>query len=137
LQAVQGTIVVIDDEASVREVVRAYLERDGFSVFTADSGLTRLFDDLSRLADAERLAMLVTKRPLDLSSGLRSRPRPLLRSLQREVAVRPGLGERMGCLDMATVWARSSPISWRTPCAIRGRPGRSSSPPVAGGRLRS
>ena len=30
--------MVIDDEASVREVVRAYLERDGFSVFTADSG---------------------------------------------------------------------------------------------------
>jgi DNA-binding response OmpR family regulator len=34
----QGTIVVIDDEDSVREVVRAYLERDGFAVFTAENG---------------------------------------------------------------------------------------------------
>ena len=31
-------IVVIDDEESVREVVRAYLENDGFSVFTAADG---------------------------------------------------------------------------------------------------
>lgn len=36
--ALDGTIVVIDDEASVREVVRAYLERDGFLVWTAESG---------------------------------------------------------------------------------------------------
>ena len=34
----RGTIVVIDDELSVREVVRAYLERDGFAVRVADSG---------------------------------------------------------------------------------------------------
>jgi DNA-binding response OmpR family regulator len=31
-------IVVIDDEESVREVVRAYLEKDGFRVFTAADG---------------------------------------------------------------------------------------------------
>ena len=31
-------IVVIDDEESVRDVVRAYLEKDGFTVFTAASG---------------------------------------------------------------------------------------------------
>ncbi len=31
-------IVVIDDEDSVREVVRAYLEKDGFTVFTAADG---------------------------------------------------------------------------------------------------
>jgi DNA-binding response OmpR family regulator len=31
-------IVVIDDEESVRDVVRAYLERDGFTVFTAAGG---------------------------------------------------------------------------------------------------
>ncbi len=32
------TIVVIDDEASVRDVVRAYLESDGFRVFVAGNG---------------------------------------------------------------------------------------------------
>jgi DNA-binding response OmpR family regulator len=31
-------IVVIDDEESVRDVVTAYLEKDGFTVFTAASG---------------------------------------------------------------------------------------------------
>ncbi len=31
-------IVVIDDESSVREVVQAYLERDGYDVFVAGSG---------------------------------------------------------------------------------------------------
>jgi DNA-binding response OmpR family regulator len=31
-------IVVIDDESSVREVVEAYLERDGYNVFVAGSG---------------------------------------------------------------------------------------------------
>ena len=34
----RGTIVVIDDEPSVRVVVKAYLERDGFSVWAAESG---------------------------------------------------------------------------------------------------
>lgn len=42
-------IVVIDDEQSVRDVVRAYLERDGFTVFVAADGREGL-----RLA--ERLA---------------------------------------------------------------------------------
>ena len=34
----RATIVVIDDEPSVQEVVRAYLERDGFSVRVAGGG---------------------------------------------------------------------------------------------------
>jgi DNA-binding response OmpR family regulator len=33
-----GKIVVIDDEESVRDVVKAYLERDGFSVYVAANG---------------------------------------------------------------------------------------------------
>jgi DNA-binding response OmpR family regulator len=37
-----GKIVVIDDEESVREVVRAYLEKDGFHVFVAADGLEGL-----------------------------------------------------------------------------------------------
>ena len=34
----RGTIVVIEDEPSVREVVQAYLERDGFRVCVAENG---------------------------------------------------------------------------------------------------
>jgi DNA-binding response OmpR family regulator len=41
-------IVVIDDEASVQEVVRAYLEKDGYQVFVAGNGV-------EGLALAERL----------------------------------------------------------------------------------
>jgi len=37
-----GKIVVIDDEESVREVVRAYLEKDHFQVFVAANGLEGL-----------------------------------------------------------------------------------------------
>jgi DNA-binding response OmpR family regulator len=37
-----GRIVVIDDEESVRDVVRAYLEKDGFTVFVAANGRSGL-----------------------------------------------------------------------------------------------
>jgi len=33
-----GTVLVVDDEVTVREVVARYLERDGFRVFQADDG---------------------------------------------------------------------------------------------------
>jgi DNA-binding response OmpR family regulator len=36
--AENNRIIVIDDEPSVREVVTAYLEKDGFHVFTAENG---------------------------------------------------------------------------------------------------
>jgi len=34
----KATILVIDDERKIRDVVRSYLERDGYSVLVADSG---------------------------------------------------------------------------------------------------
>lgn len=36
------TILVVDDEANIRELARMYLEKDGFKVVTAISGLTAL-----------------------------------------------------------------------------------------------
>src|SRR5688572_31502317 len=38
LMAKQQTIFIVDDEATIREVVRKYLERDGFAVQEAASG---------------------------------------------------------------------------------------------------
>src|SRR3989304_2820455 len=38
LMAVNKKIVVIDDEASVQEVVRGYLEKDGYMVYVAGNG---------------------------------------------------------------------------------------------------
>ena len=38
----QPTILVVDDEPTVREVIRRYLERDGFSVREAADGQTAL-----------------------------------------------------------------------------------------------
>jgi len=33
-----ATVLVVDDERKIRDLVRAYLERDGYSVLVADSG---------------------------------------------------------------------------------------------------
>ena len=38
----QANILVVDDEATVREVVRKYLEHDGFHVIEAESGTQAL-----------------------------------------------------------------------------------------------
>jgi len=45
-QATTGTVLVVDDEQRLRELVRDYLARDGFSVLTAGDGLAAL--DLAR-----------------------------------------------------------------------------------------
>lgn len=47
-------IVVIDDEQSVQEVVRAYLEKDGYSVFVAGNGTDGL-----KLAEKLKPALVV------------------------------------------------------------------------------
>ena len=38
----KATILVVDDESPVRETVRAYLEKDGYTVYTAADGPTAL-----------------------------------------------------------------------------------------------
>lgn len=50
----QQTILVVDDEATLREVVRRYLEREAFRVIEADSGATAL-----RLLREERPDLIV------------------------------------------------------------------------------
>lgn len=57
-------IVVIDDEPSVQEVVRAYLERDGYSVFVAGNG-----GDGLRLAEKMKPALVVLDLMLPDVSG--------------------------------------------------------------------
>jgi DNA-binding response OmpR family regulator len=67
-------IVVIDDEPSVREVVQAYLEKDGFHVFTAENGADGL-----ALAERKNPALIVLDLMLpdvsgeDVCSEIRSR----------------------------------------------------------------
>jgi DNA-binding response OmpR family regulator len=57
-------IIVIDDEPSVREVVKGYLERDGFHVFTAENGRDGL-----ALAEKHRPALVVLDLMLPDVSG--------------------------------------------------------------------
>jgi DNA-binding response OmpR family regulator len=57
-------IVVIDDEPSVREVVQAYLEKDGYNVFAAASGSEGL-----ALAERIRPALIVLDLMLPDISG--------------------------------------------------------------------
>ncbi len=57
-------IVVIDDEPSVQEVVRAYLERDGYFVYVAGNG-----SDGLRLAEKTKPALIVLDLMLPDISG--------------------------------------------------------------------
>ena len=57
-------IVVIDDEPSVQEVVRAYLERDGYFVYVAGNGSEGL-----RLAEKTKPALVVLDLMLPDISG--------------------------------------------------------------------
>ncbi len=57
-------IVVIDDEPSVREVVQAYLEKDGFHVFVAEDGAAGL-----ALAERKNPALVVLDLMLPDISG--------------------------------------------------------------------
>lgn len=90
-----GTVLVVDDEAKIRELVGAYLRREGHHVLLADSGLAAL-----QLAERLRPDLLV----LDL--GLPDLPgEELLRLLRRfsEVPVimltaRAGEGDRVAGL---------------------------------------
>jgi DNA-binding response OmpR family regulator len=62
--AKNNRILVIDDEPSVREVVRAYLERDGFHVFTAENGHEGLL-----LSERQQPALIVLDLMLPDFSG--------------------------------------------------------------------
>jgi DNA-binding response OmpR family regulator len=61
---VNDKILVIDDEPSVHEVVRAYLEREGFIVYSASNGREGL-----ELADAKQPSLLVLDLMLPDVSG--------------------------------------------------------------------
>lgn len=57
-------ILIVDDEASIHEVVRAYLERDGFIVYSAHDGREGL-----ELALTKRVALIVLDLMLPDLSG--------------------------------------------------------------------
>ena len=59
------TVLVVDDEPSVRKVAAAYLEREGFAVRTASDGLDGL-----RQAEAGNLALIVLDVMLPKMNGL-------------------------------------------------------------------
>jgi two-component system, OmpR family, alkaline phosphatase synthesis response regulator PhoP len=52
--AVAGTILIIDDEASIRNVARAYLEHEGYTVLCAETG-----PDGLRMAEAHTPDLIV------------------------------------------------------------------------------
>ena len=71
-------IVVIDDEVSVQEVVRAYLEKDGYTVYVAGNGREGL-----ALAESHHADLIVLDLMLPDISGeevCEERPRPLRRT---------------------------------------------------------
>ncbi len=134
-----GTVLVVDDEAKIRELVGAYLEREGYHVLLADTGLNAL-----RLAERLRPDLLV----LDL--GLPDMPgEELLRLLRRAsdipvvmLTARASEGDRVAGLRLGADDYVTKPFSPRELVArvgavLRraggGRPGRVRT--FAGGRL--
>jgi DNA-binding response OmpR family regulator len=59
---VAGTILVVDDEASIVEVVSLYLRREGFEVLTAGDGETALATARESLPDLIVLDIMLPKR---------------------------------------------------------------------------
>ncbi len=50
-----ASILVVDDERKIRDLVRSYLERDGYSVLVADTGQRGL--ELSMRADPDLVVL--------------------------------------------------------------------------------
>ncbi|RBY92471.1 DNA-binding response regulator [Blastococcus sp. TF02-8] len=134
-----GTVLVVDDEAKIRELVGAYLEREGYHVLLAENGL-----DALRLVERLRPDLLV----LDL--GLPDIPgEELLRLLRRSsdvpvvmLTARASEGDRVAGLRLGADDYVTKPFSPRELVArvgavLRraggGRPGRV--PTFASGRL--
>jgi DNA-binding response OmpR family regulator len=134
-----GTVLVVDDEAKIRELVGVYLTREGYHVLLADTGLEAL-----RLAERLRPDLLV----LDL--GLPDIPgEELLRLLRRSsdipvvmLTARAGEGDRvaglrLGADDYVTKPFSPSELMARIEAVLRrsggGRAVRV--PTFAGGRL--
>ncbi len=66
------TILVVDDEPSIREVMSLYLSRDGFNVITAGDGVEAL--DLARASDPDLIlldVMLPYRSGLEITETLR------------------------------------------------------------------
>jgi DNA-binding response OmpR family regulator len=134
-----GTVLVVDDEAKIRDLVAAYLEREGYHAVLADTGLEAL-----RLAERLRPDLLV----LDL--GLPDIPgEELLRLLRRSsdipvvmLTARASEGDRVAGLRLGADDYVTKPFSPRELMArieaVLRRAGGGRTPRVptfAGGRL--
>jgi DNA-binding response OmpR family regulator len=84
----QHTILVVDDEPTIREVVRRYLERDGFRVFEAADGNTALTMLETHTPDLLVLdVMLPGIDGLSITRRLRDTDGPGMLTTEREVPI--------------------------------------------------
>ncbi|WP_027092434.1 response regulator transcription factor [Cohnella thermotolerans] len=60
-----GTILVVDDEREITELIKLYLEREGFAVHTSDNGA-----DAIRIADAVNPELIILDVTLGMPDGI-------------------------------------------------------------------
>ncbi len=97
-------ILVVDDEPDIRRVVRAYLERDGFSVITAGDGAEALRLARQRRPNAVVLdLMLPDVQGLDVCRQLRAESNiPVLMLTARDDITDKVVGLQIGADDYVT-----------------------------------
>ncbi len=102
--ASSGLILVVDDEPDIRRVVRAYLERDGFSVITAGDGAEALRLARQRRPNAVVLdLMLPDVQGLEVCRQLRAESNtPVLMLTARDDITDKVVGLQIGADDYVT-----------------------------------
>ena len=99
-----GLILVVDDEPDIRRVVRAYLERDGFSVITAGDGAEALRLARQRRPNAVVLDLMLPEvQGLDVCRQLRADSNtPVLMLTARDDITDKVVGLQIGADDYVT-----------------------------------
>ena len=135
-----GTILVVDDEAKIRQLVGAYLEREGHTVLLADAGLPAL--DLAQRLHPDLLVLDLGLPDLPGEEVLRllrrSSDTPVIMLTARAAEGDRVMGLRLGADDYVTKPFSPRELMARVDAVLRrtGRGGLAARvPSFAGGRL--
>ena len=137
-QTAQRTVVVVDDEAKLRHVVRSYLERDGYAVLEAATGARAL--ELAPLADLMILDLALPDRAgEEVARQLRSSiDLPIIMLTAKAAEAQRITGLRLGADDYVTKPFSLRELVARVDAVLRrstGEAGQDGSQSFGGGAL--
>lgn len=133
----QGTVVVVDDEPNISELVALYLERDGFRVVTATDGASGL---LAIRNERPRLAILDVGLPdidgLELCRRIRATSQlPVIFLTARDGEIDRVLGLELGADDYLTKPFSPAELAARVKAVLRRSNAPGTSESVQAGRV--